>query len=56
MKDTVSTHKEDDKEDGDQDARKFRPSIGHNAIVHNGGPVFSCKDLRDSHVIHYRQV
>lgn len=52
MKDTVPTDKEDDKVDGDQDARKDRPSVGHNAIVHDGGPVLSCQDLRDSQVIH----
>lgn len=34
VKDTVSTDKEDDEENGDQDARKHRPSIGHYSIVH----------------------
>lgn len=48
MKDTVATDKEYDKVDGDQDARKDWPSVGHNAIVHDGGPVLSCQDLRDS--------
>lgn len=47
MKDTVSTDKEDDKVDGDHDAGENRASIGHNAIVHDGGPALSCEDLRD---------
>lgn len=42
VKDTVSTDKEDDKVDSDQDARKDGPSIGHNAIIHDGGPVLPC--------------
>ncbi len=42
MKDTVSTNKEDDKVDSDQDAGNDWPSIGHNAIVHDGGPVLPC--------------
>ena len=42
LKDTVSTDKEDNKVDGDQDAGNLRPSISHNAIVHDGGPVLSC--------------
>lgn len=42
VKDTVSTDKEDDEVDGDQDARDNWPSMGHNAIVHDGGPFLSC--------------
>lgn len=42
MKDTISTDKEDDEIDGDQDARDDRPSIGHNAIIHDVGPFLSC--------------
>lgn len=42
MKDTVSTDKEDNEVDGDKDAREHRPSIGHNAIVHDVGPLLSC--------------
>lgn len=46
-KDTVSTDKENNEVDGDQDAGNDRPSIGHDSIVHDGCPVLSCEDLRD---------
>lgn len=42
VKDTVPTDKEDDKVDGNQNARKDRPSIGHNAIIHDVGPLLPC--------------
>lgn len=42
VKDTVSTNKEDNEVDGDKDAREDRPSIGHNPIVHDVGPLLSC--------------
>lgn len=45
-KDTVATDEEHNEIDGDQDARDDRASICHNAIVHDGGPILSCKDLR----------
>lgn len=41
LKDTIATDEEDDKIDGDQDARDDWPSIGHNAIVHDSSPVLS---------------
>lgn len=41
-KDTVPTDVEDDEVDADQDAREGGTSMGHNAVVHDGGPVLSC--------------
>lgn len=46
MKDTVSTDKEDDEVDGNQDAWKHRPSIGHDPIIHDVSPLLSCQDLQ----------
>lgn len=46
MKDTVSTDKEDDEVDGNQDAWKHGPSIGHNSIIHDVCPLLSCQDLQ----------
>ena len=51
VKDTVPTDKEDDKVDGNQNARKVRPSIGHNAIIHDVSPLLPCQDLRDAQVL-----
>lgn len=45
VKDTVSTDKKDDEVNRNQDARDDRPTVGHNAIVHDVGPLLSCKDL-----------
>jgi len=45
LKDTVSTDEKEDKIDGNQDAWDDGPPIGHNAIVHDGGPVLPCEDL-----------
>lgn len=42
MKDTVSTDEEDNEVDGDKDARDDRPPMGHNAIIHDAGPLLSC--------------
>lgn len=41
-KDTISTDKKDNKVDGHQDSRKVWPSIGHDAVIHDGGPVLPC--------------
>lgn len=41
LKDTVSTDKEDDEVDGNQDAGKDRPSVGHDAVIHDGGPLLT---------------
>lgn len=48
-KDTVSTDKEDDKVDGDQDAWNHRPSVSHNSIIHDVCPFLSCQDLQEVH-------
>lgn len=53
-KDTVSTDKEDNKVDGNQDARKDGPSIGHNTIIHDGSPFLPCKDLTENQVLKSR--
>lgn len=54
VKDTVSTNKEDNEVDGDKDARDDRPSMGHDAIVHDVGPLLPCQDLRQSQNIHIK--
>lgn len=46
MKDTVATDKEDDEVDGNQDAWKHGPSIGHDSIIHDVCPLLSCQDLQ----------
>lgn len=47
VKDTVSTDKQDDEVDRNQDARDDRPAVGHNAVVHDVGPLLSCEDLTE---------
>lgn len=41
-KDTVSTDKKNNEVDGDQDSRKVWASVGHDAVIHDGGPVLTC--------------
>lgn len=46
--DTVSTDEEDDEVKAHDHSRGGRPSVRHDAIVHNHIPVFSGQDLNGS--------
>ena len=44
--DTVSDDKENDEVDADHDAREGRPSVGQDAVIHDGVPVLSSQHLK----------
>lgn len=44
-KDTVTTHKEDDKVNAHHHVREHWPAVCHNAIIHHSIPVLSSEDL-----------
>lgn len=45
FKDTVSTDKEDNEVDADENTRHARSSVSHDAIVHDSVPVLTRQDL-----------